>query len=124
MSRAVTVLAPATLIDPGIEWEPVDETRTLATFTNAGQTIRAVLSFNDAGDLVNFSSSDRLQAQADGSMHAVPWSTPMRAYRTYGHVRLGSRGTGVWHQPDGLFEYVEIEVDDIAYNIAHRYKGA
>jgi len=120
MFNDMCVLAPATLIDPTIQWEPVDETRTLATFANAGQTIRAELSFNDLGELVNFQSSDRLQALTDGSMRAMPWSTPMRDYRAYGHVRLGSRGTGVWHQPDGPFAYVEIEIDEVAYNVVRR----
>jgi hypothetical protein len=128
MTRAETVtmfndmclFAPATLIDPGIQWQPVDETRTLATFTNAGQTIRAELCFNDQGELVNFKSDDRRKAEADGSMRAVPWSTPMQDYRAFGHVRLGSRGAAIWHQPDGAFAYVEMEVDELAYNIARR----
>lgn len=120
MFNDMCVLAPATLIDPGIQWEPVDETRTLATFVNAGHTIRAELSFNDLGELVNFWSNDRRKSEADGSMRAVPWSTPMRDYRPFGHARLGSRGMAIWHQHDGPLAYVEIEVDEIAYNIAHR----
>jgi hypothetical protein len=120
MFNDMCMLAPATLIDPGIQWEPVDETRTLATFANAGQTIRAELFFNDLGELVNFRSDDRRKIEADGSMRAVPWSTPIHDYRAFGHARLGSRGIGIWHQPDGPFAYVEIEVDEIAYNIGHR----
>ena len=120
MFNDMCLLAPAALIDPGIQWEPVDETRTLATFANAGQTIRAELSFNDIGELVNFKSNDRWKIEAGGSMRAVPWSTPFHNYRAFGHARLGSRGAGVWHQSDGPFAYVEIEVDEIAYNLAHR----
>lgn len=41
-------------------------------------------------------------------------------YRAFGHARLGSRGMAIWHEPDGPFAYVEIEVDEIAYNVAHR----
>ena len=120
MFNDMCLLAPATLIDPGIQWEPVDETRTLATFANAGQSIRAELSFNELGELVNFRSDDRWKIEADGSMRAVPWSTPIHDYRAFGHARLGSRGVGIWHQSDGPFAYVEIEVDEIAYNLAHR----
>jgi hypothetical protein len=120
MFNDMCVLAPATLIDPGIVWEPVDETRTLATFTNAGQTIRAELFFNDLGELVDFRSDDRRKIEADGSMRAVPWSTPMRDYRAFGDTRLGSRGMAIWHQHDGPFTYVEIEIDEIAYNVVHR----
>ena len=71
-------------------------------------------------ELVNFWSHDRRKGEADGSMRAVPWSTPMRNYRAFGHARLGSRGLGIWHLRDGPLAYVEIEVDEIAYNIARR----
>jgi hypothetical protein len=120
MFNDMCVLAPATLIDPGIQWEPVDATRTLATFTNAGQTIRAELFFNDLGELINFWSHDRKKTEPDGSMRTVPWSTPMRDYRAFGHARLGSRGMAIWHQRDGPLAYVEIEIDEVAYNVAHR----
>lgn len=120
MFNDMCMLAPATLIDPGIQWESVDETRTLATFTNAGQTIHAELFFNELGELVNFWSHDRRKGEADGSMRVVPWSTPIHNYRAFGHARLGSRGVGIWHEPDGPFAYVEVEVDEVAYNLAHR----
>ena len=53
------VMAPATLVDHAIVWEPVDERTARATFTNAGQTMHAELSFNEAGELSNFWSDDR-----------------------------------------------------------------
>ena len=97
MFNDMCVLAPATLIDSGIQWDARDETLTRAAFTNAGHTI-----------------------EADGSRHVLPWSTPMRDYRAFGQARIGSRGVAIWDQPDGPFAYVEIEVDEIAYNVAHR----
>lgn len=46
------VMAPATLLDPAITWEPVDDQRVRAAFSHAGHTIRAELVFNAAGELV------------------------------------------------------------------------
>jgi hypothetical protein len=120
MFNDMCVLAPATLIDPRIQWETVDDRRTLATFTNAGHTIRAALLFNDSGELVNFKSDDRLKTESDGTMRSVPWSTPMRNYHTFGHVRLGSHGEAVWHESNGPFAYVEIEIDEVSYNVDRR----
>ena len=54
MFNDMCVMAPATLIDPSIVWEPVDASTARATFTNAGHAIRAELSFNEAGELTNF----------------------------------------------------------------------
>jgi hypothetical protein len=120
MFNDMCLLAPAALIDPRIGWQPGDERRTLATFTNAGQTIHAELHFNAEGELVNFESGDRQKIEPDGKMRALPWSTPMHGYRAFGPVRIGSHGLGIWHQADGPFAYVEIEVDELAYNITQR----
>jgi hypothetical protein len=125
MTRAETVtlfndmcvMAPATLIDPAIRWEPVDERRVRAAFTNAGATIQAELVFNDAGELVDFWSDDRRQAAADGGpMRAVRWSTPLGPYRAFGAMRLSSGGEARWHEPEGAYAYIEIEILDVEYN--------
>ena len=91
MFNDMCVMAPATLINPAIEWVPVDALTARATFTNAGHTIRAELSFNQAGELTNFWSDDRYQTSPDGkSVKKVRWSTPLGPYRSFGSVR--------WHR--------------------------
>jgi hypothetical protein len=126
MTRAETVtlfndlciMAPGALIDPAITWEPIDSTRVAATYTNAGHTIRAELWFDEAGALTNFISDDRLAASADGrTMTPMRWSTPLSDYRAFGLHRLASRGEGRWHAPDGEYVYLDLVLDDIAYNV-------
>ncbi len=67
------ILAPATLIDSTIEWSAVDATHVRATFANAGHRIAAVLTFDAAGDLINFRSEDRHQydGKVDRLVHCV-----------------------------------------------------
>jgi len=78
MFNDMCVMAPATLIDPTIAWEPVDDRTARVSFTNAGHTIRAELSFNEAGKLTNFWSDDRYQTSPDGkSVKTVRWFTPL-----------------------------------------------
>ena len=63
-SEAVTLfndmclLAPGTLLDKHIVWEPVDARTVRARFTNGTQTIAATLHFGDDGLLTNFVSDD------------------------------------------------------------------
>ncbi len=115
------VMAPATLIDPAIVWEAVDDHTARAIFTNAGHTIRAELSFNQADQLTNFSSGDRYQTSSDGkSMKMVRWSTPVSAYRSFGPVRLASGGEARWHEPSGDYAYIELTLDDVQYNVRSR----
>jgi hypothetical protein len=129
MSRSETVtlfndmcvMAPATLIGRSIEWEPVDARTARAAFTNAGHTIRAELTFNEAGELTNFSSDDRSQISPDGkSMRRVRWSTPLGGYRSFGPVRLASRGEGRWHEAERAYAYIELILDEVRYNLTLR----
>lgn len=113
------VLAPATLVDPAIEWQAIDDRRAAARFSLAGHTIRAELVFNERGELTDFVSDDRYQATADGtSPERVRWSTPIGGYRSYGAVRLASGGNGRWHERDGDYAYIELTFDDFRYNVS------
>lgn len=111
------LMAPATLVDSAIEWDPIDARTARARFRNAGHTIHAELSFNEAGELTNFISDDRYAVSSDGTMRSLRWSTPVAAYRQYGPVRLFSRGEGRWQEPDGEYAYIELTIDDVQYNV-------
>jgi hypothetical protein len=126
MTRAETVtlfndmclMAPATLIDPRIGWEARDARTVRATFAHAGHTIRADLVFDDAGALVDFRSDDRRRASLDGgTLQAVPWSTPIRSYQAVGPFRLMQAGEGRWHDPTRDYAYIELQLDDVQYNV-------
>jgi hypothetical protein len=121
MFNDMCVMAPATLIDSAIEWEPVDAQTVRASFTNAGHTVRAELSFNEMGELTNFLSDDRYAISPDGkSAKKVRWSTPLGPYRSFGHVRLASNGEGKWHEAAGEYVYIELTIDDVQYNVQSR----
>jgi hypothetical protein len=98
-------LAPATLIDPRIQWEPVNGRTVKARYMNQGITIGAELRFNDAGELVDFISNDRFLS-ADGKTYkSYPWSTPVRGYRELDGRRIWTEGDAIWHTPEGEFAY-------------------
>ena len=100
----ICILAPAVLVDAPVRWQTVGDRQVKGTYTNAGKTISAVLSFDDAGDLVGFVSEDRYQS--DGKTYKrLPWSTPLRSYRDFGGVRLAAEGDAYWREPDGEWPY-------------------
>ena len=111
------VMAPATLVDPAIVWEEIDTHTVRARYTNAGHTISAGLSFNDAGELTNFVSDDRSQVRPDGTLRRLRWSTPLARYRTYGAFHLPSGGEARWHESDGEYAYIELAFDAVQYNV-------
>ena len=117
------ILAPAALVDPAIEWEPVDARSVRGVFTRGSNTARALLSFDASGDLVDFVSDDRLRSSPDGKTFTRQrWSTPVGSYRRFGLRRVGAKGEGRWHAPppEGEFAYLEFELVDIAYNVRSR----
>lgn len=126
MTRAETVtlfndfclFAPAGLIDSATEWEEIDSKTIRGRYTLGSNTISAVLSFNEAGELEDFVSDDRLAASPDGTEFTRQrWSTPVDDYRDFGPRRLPSHGEGRWHPPgEEEFVYFEARVLDFEVN--------
>jgi hypothetical protein len=117
MFNDMCVLAPATLIDTHVQWEAIDAHTVGARFTNAGNTIAAVLSFDDAGALTSFASDDRLESADGKTFRSYRWTTPLRDYRDYHGTRLASHGEASWQHPEGEYVYARFDVIDVAYNV-------
>jgi hypothetical protein len=108
-------LSPAALLEAPVRWESLDARRVQATYANAGNTISAVLSFDESGDLVGFVSEDRYQL--DGKTEKrFPWSTPLGHYRGFGSARLASEGEARWVEPGGAWTYAKLVLQRITYN--------
>jgi hypothetical protein len=104
------LLAPASLIDANAEWQERDEHTVLAVFRNAGNTIRAELTFDSNGDLAGFASGDRFQSADGVTYRNLPWSTPVRDYAisaAYGSPRaekqLGNSPRGTSPTPSSCW---------------------
>jgi len=107
-------LAPATLIDSRISWEPLDSLSVRAIFSNREATVSAILYFNERGQLVNFSSDDRYDIN---EMKQYTFTTPLKDYREINGYRLAHYGEAVWHYPDGPFTYGRFRLKDVEYNV-------
>jgi len=115
-------LAPAALLDAPVTWEPLDPRRVRATYTNGGRSISAVLSFDEAGDLIGFVSDDRYQSDGK-SFRLFPWSTPLGRYRDFGVARLASEGDARWQEPAGEWTYGHLELQRITYGEGRAASG-
>ncbi len=123
MNKAETVtlfndmclLAPATLIDKRIAWQPIDSFSTKAFFTNQNITVSAILYFNAIGQLTNFISNDRT-AVAD--MKTYAFSTPVHTYKKFNGFNLIDEADAVWHYPDGKFTYGKFKLKNIEFNVS------
>ncbi len=109
------LFAPAALIDKRITWETIDPLSVKATFTTINIKISAILSFNEAGQLINFVSYDRYSVS---EMKAFPFSTPAKNYKNINGYNLATYGEATWHYPDGEFVYGKFELKEIEYNVS------
>ena len=121
-AETVTVLndfcfiAPGALIDQRIQWEQVNDTVVIACFTNPPFTVSASLYFSPEGQLLNFVSNDRFET--DGKDYKkYPWITPVSDYKEMNGYKLGTKA-GLWYErPDGMFQYGDLELLEVKYNI-------
>jgi hypothetical protein len=109
-------MAPATLIDKTIQWETVDSLRVKAKFTNKGNSITALLTFNDKSQLTDFISNDRYYSIDGKTYTSYPWSTPIREYRDFGGRNVPTYGEAIWHTPEGEYSYARFNLAEIDYN--------
>ena len=114
----IVVMAPAAVLDLPFSWQTLGERSLRATFTNAGNTVAATLTFDAQGDLVGFVSSDRTQEDANGSRN-VPWSTPISGYRQVDGIRVGTLGDADWIETSGAWTYGKFVIQSIAYNVTN-----
>lgn len=108
------VMAPAAVLNLPFTFETIGKRALRATFHNAGFTVSAVLTFDDAGDLVGFASTDRAHGREGG---AATWSTPISGYRQVDGIRIGALGDANWIEPSGEWTYGHFEITSIAYNV-------
>ena len=108
------LLAPATLIDDRIKWEPINDTSVKAVFTNQGISISATLYFNEEGQLINFISDDRFDIS---DMKQYRFSTPVTNYQKVNGYNLSSYGEAIWHYPEGKFVYGKFNIKNVVYNV-------
>jgi hypothetical protein len=107
---------PAAVLDLPCFFKTIGERAVRATFSNAGFTVSADLSFNLDGDLVGFVSADRASDREGG---AALWSTPISGYRVVDGIRVGTLGDASWIDAGGEWTYGRFEITSIAYNVSH-----
>lgn len=107
-------LAPAALLDADVAWHETGGRTVGVEYRLAGRTVRATLVFDEAGDLVDFVSDDRLRSEGAGFV-SQRWSTPLSGYREVAGRRVASQGDARWDGPEGRFPYIELRIDGIEW---------
>ncbi|MBN1834579.1 MAG: hypothetical protein JW820_01950, partial [Spirochaetales bacterium] len=111
------VFCPTAYFSLPVVWRQVDERRAELSLSHGGRVVKAVLSFDESGRLVDWHSEDRY-AEVNGEQLRDRWSTPMTAYGEVSGLRIPIAGQGV-HDYEGVPPYVYVELDrvrELAWN--------
>jgi hypothetical protein len=112
----IALLAPSELANPAIRWEAIDDRSARGFYSLGDNTVSAVFTFNDADELVDFISEDRLASSDTGALTRISWSTPIAGYQSFGPRRVMTRGEGKWHPEAGAYTYIDLELVDWQVN--------
>jgi hypothetical protein len=106
---------PTAYLSDSIEWESIDAHSARATMTVDGQSVSALLYFDEQDQLVDF-VADRYRTQPDGTYQMESWSTPVFDYQEFAGIRVPTQGSAIWKLDSGNFEYIKLEITEIEYN--------
>ncbi|OHD25815.1 MAG: hypothetical protein A2Y38_04995 [Spirochaetes bacterium GWB1_59_5] len=104
------VLCPIAYVSLPIEWKELDHRRAELSMTHEGLRVKAILTFESDGRLLNWESEDRY-ADVKGKSLADRWSTPFTGSVELSGLVIPASGVGI-HDYDGT-PYVYVELDRI-----------
>jgi hypothetical protein len=111
-------LAPSMLLASAVGWAPVDDRSFEVTLDDSGHRVTAQVFLDERGAPVNFSTGDRW-AGLPGGLARTRWSTPVGGWTEVDGRWQPTRGSAIWHLPDGPFCYAEFRFAPgaISYNV-------
>ncbi len=110
-----TMWFPSAALSDYIEWTPVDESSATATMNYRGVTASAVFVFDGQSRLTNMIANR--YGKFGGEFVMETWTTPLDAHGEFSGVAVPTEGTGVWLLDSGDFEYIDLEITEIEYNV-------
>lgn len=112
----ICLFAPGALVDSRITWRNVDKKSVEATLTNGTQKVKAILSFDDEGEIKSFVSNDAYFRSANKPPQKEKWSTVITKYVDFAGYHLPKNGDAIWHLKEGDFNYSKFTLVKIEYN--------
>ncbi len=106
---------PTAFLGSNVSFEPVDQTSAKVTLTDLGKQVTATMYFDDQGRLTDFVAPRYYREGLE------TWSTPITEYGEYEGLKLPVKAKAVWKLKEGDFEYIDVVITDLAYNVTTPY---
>lgn len=111
---------PAAFLNDNIQWEAINDNSARVTITNNNKSASAILYFDEKGAITNFAGYR--YHEVNGVYVKDAWETPMTEYGEFNDLKLPVKGEAVWKMSGGDFNYINLEITDIEYNIVEIFR--
>ena len=113
---AESLFAPSILLQDYISFEETGDYEVRAVIRYGGQTAEGIFTFNEAYEMISFTTNDRSVTKKYGSMEYIPWSAVCGEYRlSENGIRQPSKFQAVWKYSDGDFVYFDGRISEISF---------
>ena len=102
------LMAPSMLLRAPVSFLEGDDSSFDVTLTDSGRTVSGRVVLDARGAPVDFHTEDRY-ADMPGGPVRMGWSTPIDGWRVVDGRPVPTRGSAVWHLPEGDFTYAVLE---------------
>ncbi|MCB2288530.1 hypothetical protein LGK97_01970 [Clostridium sp. CS001] len=107
-------IVPSVVLQDYITWEAIDETHAKATISYYGISASGIFTFNDNGEMVSFTTNDRVATETDGTTKKVQWTAICSDYKESNGIKKPTILKAIWHYNEGdqvYFNGDEIQID-------------
>ena len=116
---AEIIFLPEALLQNCMSFNQLDSHRVEARIEYNGLKACGIYHFNDAHEMIYFSTDERGQSSSDGSIENIPWEAQCREYKLYSDgIKRPSIFRAVWKYPDQDFIYFDGKISSVDGKIA------
>ena len=111
---AEIIFLPEVLLQNFVSFNQLDSHRVEARIEYKGLKACGIYHFNDAHEMIYFSTDERGQSSSDGSIEIIPWEAQCREYKLYSDgIKRPTVFRAVWKYPDQDFIYFDGRISSV-----------
>lgn len=105
---------PSLAVSPHIVWKSISKHKAKATMTYQGTSGSGTFSFNDDGEMIEFSAM-RFKDNVSGAKR-YEWLLTIDDYSVFEGIKVPSRMQATWKLDEGDWTWLKLEIADLQYN--------
>ncbi|MDG1730358.1 MAG: hypothetical protein P8K68_08630 [Algibacter sp.] len=112
---------PSAALNDYITWEAIDKTSAKAILTNQNQSVSGCFKFNSEGEILAFETERYFGGSENSKLEK--WVVKILDYKTFDGLKVPNKCEVTWKLESGDYNWLKLEITDIAYNKAQLYEN-